>query len=206
MAKILTIHPDNPQLRLIKQVVEVLEAGGVIVYPTDSAYALACHLGDKQALQRIRQIKQLDEKHHLTLICRDMSEISTYARVDNAAFRFIKAYTPGPYTFILPATREVPRRLQHPKRKTIGIRIPDNPIAQAVLNTLNAPMMTTTLALPNESLPLLDIDDIAQQVGDMVDIVVDGGYCGFEETTIVDLVTDTPQVLRQGKGEVIFMH
>ncbi|MCW5589067.1 MAG: threonylcarbamoyl-AMP synthase [Legionellales bacterium] len=202
MSTTLHIHPLNPQQRLIHRAIEIIRQGGVIVYPTDSAYALGCQIGDKHALDRIRQIRQIDEKHNLTLICRDLSDISTYAIVNNSAFRFLKAYTPGPYTFLLKATREVPRRLQNPHRKTIGIRIPENPIAMALLEALGEPMMTTTLILPNEEMPLLDPYEIDIQVGHAVDLIIDGGYCGFEATTVFDLVDDIPTIVRQGKGDV----
>jgi len=195
------IHPDNPQPRLIAHAVEIIREGGVIVYPTDSGYALGCHLGDKQAVTRLRRIRNLDERHHLTLVCSDLSQIATYARLDNSNYRLIKAHTPGPYTFILEATREVPRRLMHPKRKTIGLRIPDNRIAQALLRELGEPLMSTTLILPGEELPLTDPYEIRQILEHDVDLVIDGGFCGFEPTTVVDLTGDTPKVLREGAGD-----
>jgi len=201
MSQFFHIHPDNPQPRLITHAVEIIREGGVIVYPTDSGYALGCHLGDKQAVGRLRRIRELDERHHLTLVCSDLSQIATYARLDNSNYRLIKAHTPGPYTFILTATREVPRRLMHPKRKTIGLRIPDNRIAQALLRELGEPLMSTTLILPGEELPLTDPYEIRQLLEHEVDLVIDGGFCGFEPTTVVDLTGDTPRILRRGAGD-----
>ncbi|NOZ53522.1 MAG: threonylcarbamoyl-AMP synthase [Gammaproteobacteria bacterium] len=200
--EILQIHSDNPQSRLIKKAVDILCDGGVIVYPTDSAYALGCHIGDKASMERIRRIRDLDAKHNFTLVCRDLSEIALYAKVGNAAYRLIKSLTPGPYTFILKATREVPRRLQHPKRRTIGLRVPDNAIASSLLATLGEPLMSSTLILPGEELPLTDPDEIFSSLSHSVDLVIDGGYCGIDPTTVVDLVDDqVPIVARQGKGE-----
>ncbi len=201
MSQFFHIHPDNPQPRLITHAVEIIREGGVIVYPTDSGYALGCHLGDKQAVGRLRRIRKLDERHHLTLVCSDLSQIATYARLDNSNYRLIKAHTPGPYTFILAATREVPRRLMHPKRKTIGLRIPDNRIAQALLRELGEPLMSTTLILPGEELPLTDPYEIRQLLEHEVDLVIDGGFCGFEPTTVVDLTGDVPRILRRGAGD-----
>ncbi len=201
MSQFFHIHPDNPQPRLIAHAVEIIRDGGVIVYPTDSGYALGCHLGDKQAVTRLRRIRNLDERHHLTLVCSDLSQIATYARLDNSNYRLIKAHTPGPYTFILEATREVPRRLMHPKRKTIGLRIPDNRIAQALLRELGEPLMSTTLILPGEELPLTDPYEIRQILEHDVDLVIDGGFCGFEPTTVVDLTGDLPKILRKGAGD-----
>lgn len=200
MTQVLRIHPENPQRRLITQAVERLRAGAVLVYPTDSAYALGCHIGDKAALDRIRAIRRLDEKHNFTLVCRDLSELSTYAVVDNAAYRLLRAHTPGPYTFILRATAEVPRRLMHPKRKTIGMRVPDNPIALALLAELNEPIMSVTLVMPGEELPLHEPEEFQERLGRQVDLIIDGGGCGLEPTTIVDLAGPSPVVLRQGKG------
>lgn len=202
MSQFFQIHPDNPQARLIRQAVDIIRAGGVVVYPTDSAYALGCHSGDKNALDRIRRIRQLDDKHNFTLVCRDLSEIATYAKVDNTAYRLLRHSTPGPYTFILRATSEVPRRLLHPKRKTVGLRVPDNRIAMALLEDLGEPMMSVTLILPGEDLPLIDPYDIRETLEHQVDLVIDGGYCGMEPTTIVDLAGDSPMVLRVGKGEI----
>ncbi|MDH7943013.1 L-threonylcarbamoyladenylate synthase [Pseudohongiella sp. SYSU M77423] len=201
MAQTLEIHPDNPEPRKISQAADILLGGGVVVYPTDSTYALACHIGDKNALERIRRIRQLSDKHNLTLMCRDLSEIATYARVSNSAYRLLKAYTPGPYTFILPATAEVPRRLMHPKRKTIGLRIPDHAVAQALLEATGEPVMTTSLILPGEEHPLSEIYDIEEQMGNLVDLIVDSGACGLEATTVVDLVDGSPQLVRAGKGD-----
>jgi len=205
MAKILSIHPVDPQKRTISQVVDTLRQGGVVVYPTDSGYALGCHIGDKTAMQRIRKIREVDEKHNFTLMCRDLSELAIYAKVSNQAFRLIKGLTPGPYTFILQATREVPRRLQNPRRRTIGLRVPANPIAIAILEEIAEPLMSSTLILPGEELPMTDMDEIEQHIGHAVDVIIDGGYCGVEPTTIVDLVSDEPEVLRFGKGDVDFL-
>lgn len=200
MSKFFQIHPDNPQQRLIDQAVDIIKRGGVIVYPTDSGYALGCHLGDKSAMERIRNIRQVDAKHNFTLVCRDLSEIATYAKVENDAYRLIKNYTPGPYTFILKATKEVPKRLQHPKRKTIGLRVPDNLIAQALLERLGEPLMSSTLMLPGEDMPMTDPYDIRDTLDHALDLIIDGGYCGFEPTTVVDLTEDEAVVLRQGLG------
>ena len=200
MSQFFSIHPENPQLRLIRQAVEIVRAGGVIVYPTDSAYALGCQIGDKKALDRIRQIRQLDKHHNFTLMCRDLSELSAYAKVDNQVFRLLKTYTPGPYTFILDATAEVPRRLMHPKRKTIGLRVPGNPIALALLEELGEPLMSVTLIMPADEYPLTDPYDIRDTLEHHVDLIVDGGYCGLEATTVVDLSGEVPQVTRQGVG------
>ena len=201
MSQFFQIHPDNPQPRLVRQAVELLRNGAVIVYPTDSAYALGCHLGDKKALDRIRDIRRVDDKHNFTLVCRDLSQAANYARMDNIAYRLINAHTPGPYTFILPATREVPRRLLHPKRRTIGIRIPDNRIAHALLEELGEPIMSTTLILPGEDMPMTDPYEIREVLEHQVDLVIDGGYCDIEPTTVVDLTGDLPIVVRHGKGD-----
>ena len=202
MSQFFQVHPDNPQVRLIRQAVDIIRAGGVVVYPTDSAYALGCHIGNKNALDRIRRIRKLDDRHNFTLVCSDLSEISTYAKVNNTAYRLMRHSTPGPYTFILKATSEVPRRLLHPKRKTVGLRVPDNPIAAALLADLGEPLMSVTLIMPGEELPLIDPYDIRETLEHEVDLVIDGGYCGMEPTTVVDLVEDTPLVLRAGKGDV----
>jgi tRNA threonylcarbamoyl adenosine modification protein (Sua5/YciO/YrdC/YwlC family) len=202
MSQFFTIHPDNPNPRLIRQAAEVLRNGGVVVYPTDSCYALGCHLDDKDAVTRIRQIRKLDEHHHLTLMCRDLSEISHYARVDNAKFRLLKSNTPGSYTFILEATKEVPKRLQHPKRSTIGIRIPDHPVALALLEELGEPMSSSTLILPEEEGPLNDAVHIRDLLEKQVDLVIDGGAVGVDFTTVIDLTGDVPVLLRRGKGDV----
>jgi len=196
------IHPDNPQVRLIRSAADIIRAGGVVVYPTDSAYALGCHIGDKNALDRIRRIRKLDDRHNFTLVCSDLSEIATYAKVDNAAYRLLRHCTPGPYTFILKATSEVPRRLMHPKRKTVGLRVPDNRIAAALLADLGEPLMSVTLIMPGEEYPMLDPYDIRDTLQHEVDLVIDGGYCGMEPTTVVDLADDVPVILRVGKGDV----
>ncbi len=202
MSQFFQIHPDNPQARLVRNAVDIIRQGGVVVYPTDSAYALGCHIGDKSALDRIRRIRRLDARHNFTLVCRDLSEIATYAKVDNTAYRLLRHCTPGPYTFILRATSEVPRRLLHPKRKTVGLRVPDNRIAAALLEDLGEPLMSVTLIMPGEDLPLIDPYDIRQTLEHDVDLVIDGGYCGMEATTVVDLADDTPMVLRAGKGDL----
>ena len=202
MSAFIEIHPQNPQPRLIKQVVEVIRAGGVIVYPTDSCYALGCQMGNKAAMDRIRTLRQLDDKHNMTLICRDLSEIATYAVVDNAMFRLLKANTPGAYTFVLPATHEVPRRLQHPKRKTIGIRVPDHPIVLALLEALGEPLVSSTLILPQEKEPMTDPKESYAHLQHHVDVVVDGGYCGNLPTTVVDFVKGVAVIAREGKGDV----
>lgn len=203
MGQFFQIHPHNPQSRLIHQAVEVLQSGGVLAYPTDSSYALGCHLDDKGAVERIRHIRQTDKHHNFTLVCRDLSEIATYARVDNSQYRLLKAATPGPFTFILRATHEVPRRLQHPKRKTIGIRIPDNAIVQALLEELNEPIMSCTLILPGDELPLNDPDTIREQLAHQVDLIIDGGFCSQEPTTVLDLVDGAPRLVRQGRGDAV---
>jgi tRNA threonylcarbamoyl adenosine modification protein (Sua5/YciO/YrdC/YwlC family) len=202
MSQFFSIHPDNPNPRLIRQAAEVLRSGGVIVYPTDSCYALGCHLDDKQAVTRIRQIRKLDEHHNMTLMCRDLSEISRYALVDNQKFRVLKNNTPGSYTFILEATKEVPKRLQHPKRSTIGIRIPDHPVALALLEELGEPMSSCTLFLPEEEGPLNDAEHIRDVLEKRVDLVIDGGAVGMDFTTVVDLTGDVPVLRRRGKGDV----
>jgi len=202
MSQFFTIHPDNPNPRLIRQAAAVLRDGGIVVYPTDSCYALGCHLDDKDAVMRIRQIRQLDEQHHLTLMCRDLSEISRYARVDNSKFRLLKSNTPGSYTFILEATKEVPKRLQHPKRSTIGIRIPDHPVALALLEELGEPMSSSTLILPDEEWPLNDAEQIRELLEKKVELVIDGGAVGVDFTTVIDLTGDKPVLLRRGKGDI----
>jgi len=195
------IHPDNPQGRLIHQAVDIIRQGGVIAYPTDSAYALGCHLGDKKALDRIRKIRSLDDKHNFTLVCRDLSEISTYAKVSNFAYRYLNSHTPGAYTFILDATREVPKRLMHPKRRTIGLRVPQNTIVTALLDEFREPIMSTTLIMPGELNPMTDAEDIREMLEHQLDLVIDGGHCGVEATTVVDLTEDQAKILRKGKGE-----
>ena len=200
MSQFFRIHPENPQLRLINQAVEIVRKGGVIAYPTDSAYALGCHIGDKKALERIRQIRRLDASHNFTLVCRDLSDLGTYAQVNNASYRLLKAYTPGPFTFILQAGREVPRRLVHPKRKTIGVRVPENEISQALLRELGEPLMSSTLILPDDEYPLTDPVEIRDLLEHQLDLVIDGGFCGLEPTTVVNLEDDAPRVTRQGRG------
>ena len=202
MAQFFSIHPENPQQRLIKQAVEIIRKGGLVVYPTDSAYALGCHIGDKLALDRIRAIRQLGKEHNFTLVCRDLSELANYARVNNAAFRLIKGHTPGPYTFILNATSEVPRRLMHPKKKTLGLRVPDNKIALDLMQELGEPLMTSSLIMPGDSMPLTDPYDIRETLEHHVELVIDGGYCGMDATTVVDLSNDEPEIIRQGCGSV----
>jgi tRNA threonylcarbamoyl adenosine modification protein (Sua5/YciO/YrdC/YwlC family) len=202
MSQFFQIHPENPQARLIRQAVEIINKGGVIAYPTDSAYAIGCHLGDKHAADRIIQIRRLTEKHNFTLMCRDLSDISVYAKVDNTQYRQIKAHTPGPYTFILDATSEVPRRLMNPKRRQIGIRVPDNPITLALLEELGQPLMSTTLILPGEDMPMTDPYEIRLSLEHALDLVIDGGFCGFEATSVVDLSSEPPQIIRRGCGNV----
>lgn len=202
MSQYFRIHPENPQSRHIKQAVEIINKGGVVVYPTDSSYAIACHMEDKSAIDRIRRIRQLSDKHLFTLVCRDLSEIAHYAIVDNINYRLLKAHTPGPYTFILEATREIPRRLKHPKRKTIGIRVPDNKIALALLEELGSPLISSTLTLPDEDLPQTDPYQIQLFLENQVDLIIDGGYSGYEFTTVIDLIQSPPEVLRQGMGDV----
>ena len=202
MSQFFTIHPDNPNPRLIRQAAEVLRDGGIVVYPTDSCYALGCHLDDRDAVTRIRQLRGLDEQHHLTLMCRDLSEISRYAQVDNSKFRLLKNNTPGSYTFILKATKEVPKRLQHPKRSTIGIRVPDHRVALALLEELGEPMCSSTLILADEERPLNDAEHIRDLLEKRVELVIDGGAVGIDFTTVIDLTGEVPVLLRRGKGEV----
>lgn len=201
MSQYFVIHPVNPQLRLIKQAVDMIKQGALVVYPTDSCYAFGCHLGDKNALDRIRNLRKVDDKHNFTLVCRDLSELGNYAFVDNTMYRLLRAYTPGPFTFILRATREVPRRLQVAKRKTIGLRIPDNRVALALLEELNEPLMSSTLILPGDEIPMNDPQEMRQRLEHQVDLIIDGGNCGFEPTTVVDMVESHYEILRQGKGE-----
>lgn len=201
MADYFSIHPENPQGRLISQIAERVRRGALLVYPTDSVYAIGCHIGDKQALDRIRQLRKLDKHHNFTLMCRDLSEISLYAKIDNSHFRTLKAATPGPFTFILEATSEVPRRLQHPKRKTIGLRIPSDPVAQALLAELGEPLMSVTLIMPGDDYPLSDPWEIRELLDHHVDIIVDGGYCGLEPTTVVDMTSGSAELIRQGNGD-----
>lgn len=200
MCQFFVIHSMTPQPRLIRRTAEILQRAGVIVYPTDTAYALGCRMGEKEAVDRIRRIRNLHERHNFTLACRDLSDIGTYAKVGNNAFRLLKAHTPGPYTFILPATGEVPRRLQHPRRKTIGIRVPNSPIASAILAEIGEPLMSTTLLLPYEDMPSTDPDSIRERIGAQVDLVIDGGAGGLELSTVIDLTGETPSVIRRGAG------
>jgi tRNA threonylcarbamoyl adenosine modification protein (Sua5/YciO/YrdC/YwlC family) len=202
MTQLFTIHLENPQPRLIKQAAELVRKGGVIVYPTDSGYALGCHLGDKEAVMRIRKIRGVDDKHHMTLVCRDLSEISHYARVDNVQFRLLKSNTPGSYTFILDATKEVPKRLQHPKRSTIGLRIPDHPVALALLEELGEPLLSSSLILPGEEMTMHDAEEINEILANQVDLVIDGGPVGLEPTTVIDLTSAAPVLIRRGKGDI----
>lgn len=202
MAQFFSIHTDTPNIRLIRQAVAIVRSGGIIVYPTDSCYALGCHIGDKDAMTRIRAIRQVDERHHFTLVCRNLAEIATYAKVDNSQYRLLKATTPGSYTFILQATREVPRRLQHPKRSTIGLRIPDHPVVQALLEELDEPLLSSTLILPGDEFPLNDAEEIRERLEHQVELVMDAGSCGIDMTTVIDLTTDVPALVRQGKGDL----
>jgi len=201
MSQFFQIHPDNPQLRLIKQAANIIHGGGIVALPTDSCYALVCHLDDKAAVERLRRIRGVDDKHHLTLLCRDLSEIAQYARVDNRQYRLLKAATPGPFTFILEATKEVPRRLSHPSRKTIGLRVPENTIAHVLLDELGQPLIGTTLILPDESDPLTDPDEVRDRLERQVELVIDGGACHLEPTTVIDLTGDEPELIRQGRGD-----
>lgn len=202
MAEILNIHPVDPQPRLLRRAADALRDGALIVYPTDSSYALGCHIGNKPALDRIRRIRGVERDHDFTLVCRDLSEIGVYARVDNWAYRLLRSLTPGPYTFVLQASREVPRRLQDPKRRSIGIRVPDNRVARGLLEALGAPLMSSTLLLPGDELPLADPDDVAERVSQLVDMILDAGPCGVEPTTILDFSKDRVEVVRQGKGDI----
>ncbi len=202
MTQVFEIHPINPQKRLIQSAALIVRDGGVVVYPTDSCYALGCHIGDKTALERIQKIRALDKKHNLTLLCRDLSEIGTYAKVHNSSFRLMKSATPGPYTFLLVATRDVPSRLQHPKRKTIGVRIPDHQIILDLLAELGEPMLSTSLILPGNSLPMTDPVEIEEKLGGQIDLVIDGGACGLEATTVVDMADGQAVIVREGRGDI----
>jgi tRNA threonylcarbamoyl adenosine modification protein (Sua5/YciO/YrdC/YwlC family) len=195
------IHPLNPQPRLIRQAAQILRDGGVIVYPTDSCYALGCHIGDKAAMARIRALRQLDARHHFSLVCRDLSEIANYARVDNRQYRLLKAATPGAYAFILEASREVPKRLQHPSRRTIGLRIPDHPVVRALLAELNEPILSSSLILPGDEAPLNDPEEIRERLDRRVELIMDAGACGIEPTTVVNLTGDVPEIVRVGRGD-----
>lgn len=201
MSQFFQIHSENPQPRLVRQAVEIIRNGGLVIYPTDSCYALGCQLGDKAAMERMRALRSVDDRHKFTLMCCDLSEIATYAKVDNSAYRLIKSVTPGPYTFILQATHEVPRRLMHPKRRNIGIRVPDNTIAQALLAELGEPMLSSTLLLPGEEMPMTDPYEIRDVLERQVDLIIDGGYCGVEPTTVVHLEDGEPVVTRRGLGD-----
>ena len=196
------VHPKDPQVRLVRQAVEIMHSGGVVVYPTDSCYALGCHIGDKGAMERISRIRQTDKHHHFTLVCRDLSEIAHYARVSNQQYRTLKAFTPGPYTFILPATRETPKRLQNPKRRTIGIRVPDHPVPRLILEELGEPLMSSTLMLPGDETPMTDAREIQERLYHVVDAVIDGGNCGMEPTSVIDLAGIAPVIARRGRGDV----
>lgn len=201
MSQYFEIHPDNPQPRLIHQAVKIIRDGGVIAYPTDSSYALGCHIGDKASMERIRRIRRVEKEHNFTLVCRDLSEIATYARVYDTDYRFMKGLTPGPYTFILRATREVPKRLQNPKRKTIGIRVPDSAIVQALLTELDEPIMSSSLILPGKKTPMSDPWDIREALEHELDLVIDGGFCGIDPTAVVDLTEQPPRLARSGKQD-----
>ena len=202
MSQYFAVHPTHPQPRLIAQAAAIIRAGGVVAYPTDSCYAIGCHIGDKEAMQRLRAIRKIDDKHHLTLMCRDLSEIATYAQVDNVQYRLLRKLTPGSYTFILRASREVPRRLLHPRRKTIGMRVPDHAVAQALLAALGEPLLSATLILPEDAQPLNDGDEIRARLERLLDLVLDAGSCGVEPTTMVDLTGAAPELLRRGRGSV----
>jgi len=201
MSQFFQVHPENPQARLIKQAVEIIRKGGVVVYPTDSSYAVGCHIGDKSAVERIRSLRRLDDKHNFTPVCSDLSQLGLFAKVDTSAFRLLKAHTPGPYTFILSATREVPRMLMHPKRRTIGLRVPAHPIALALLAELGEPLMSSSLIMPGESLPMSDPYEIRERIEHQVDLIIDGGHGGLEASTVVSLTDGDPQVLRVGAGD-----
>ena len=202
MSQFFSLHPEQPQPRLIRQAAEIMRVGGLVVFPTDSAYALGGHIGDANLLQRIRSIRGVDERHHFTLMCRDLSDIATHARVDNSQYRLLKATTPGTYTFILEATKELPRRVMHPKRKTIGLRVPDHPVVAALLEELQEPILTSTLLLPGDDLPLTDAHEIVERLGKQVDLVIEAGYCGPEATTVIDLTSGTPVLVRAGRGDL----
>jgi len=201
MARLVELHPTDPQPRRIAEIVATIRSGGLLAYPTDSSYALGCHIGDKRAMDRIRRIRKTDKNHNFTLVCSDLSEISLYARTDNWAYRLIKSLTPGPYTFILQATREVPKRLQHPRRKTIGIRVPDNAIVQAILGALGEPIMSSTLTLPGDDTPLTDVNEIEARIGHQIDLIVAGGTTGVEPTSVIDLSEGSINILRKGRGD-----
>jgi tRNA threonylcarbamoyl adenosine modification protein (Sua5/YciO/YrdC/YwlC family) len=203
MAQYFAVHPKNPEQRLIRRAVDIVRGGGLMVYPTDSCYALGCHIGDKSAMERVRRIRQVDERHHFTLVCRDLSELGKYAIVDNIQYRSLKASTPGSYTFILRASREVPKRLLYPKRNTIGVRVPDHEVVRALLQEMGEPIVSSTLMLPGDEMPLNDMDEIQDRLQHDVDVVLDGGSCGVEMTTVVDLTGDMPAIIRMGKGSAV---
>jgi tRNA threonylcarbamoyl adenosine modification protein (Sua5/YciO/YrdC/YwlC family) len=200
MARVVNIHPDTPQQRLLAQAAEFVRDGGIVALPTDSCYALGCHLGDKEAMDRIRLIRQIDDRHHLTLMVRDLSEIAHFARVDNAQYRLLKAATPGSYTFILEGTKELPRRVMHPKRKTIGLRIPDHPVALGLLEELGEPLLTCTLQLPGDDAPLTEGWEIQDRLDEQLELILDAGHCGIEPTTVIDLTGKVPELVRAGRG------
>ncbi len=202
MAQYFELHHENPQLRLIRRAADIVRGGGLIAYPTDSCYALGCHIGDADALERVRRIRQADKDHHFTLVCRDLSEIARYARIDTWQFRMLKHSTPGPFTFLLPATRETPRRLQHPKRRTIGLRIPDHVVPRMLLTELGEPLMSSTLLMPGDELPLTDGDQIRERLEHQLDAILDGGHCGIEPTTVIDLAVSPPAIIRSGRGSL----
>lgn len=202
MSQFFSLHPEQPQPRLIRQAAEIMRSGGLVAFPTDSAYALGGHMGDTALLQRIRRIREVDERHHFTLMCRDLSEIGTYARVDNSQYRLLKAVTPGTYTFILEGTKELPRRVMHPKRKTIGLRVPDHPVVSALLAELGEPILTSTLLLPGDALPLTDPDEIRERLGKQLELIIEAGFCGPEATTVIDLTSGAPELVRAGKGDL----
>lgn len=202
MSQLFSVHPEQPQARLMRQAADIVRAGGLIVFPTDSAYALGGQVGNADLLARIRRIRDVDERHHFTLMCRDLSEIATYARVDNTQYRLLKATTPGTYTFILEGTRELPRRVMHPKRKTVGLRVPDHPVVSALLAELGEPLLTSTLLLPGDELPLTEVDEIVDKLGRQVELVIEAGFCGPEATTVIDLTSGSPVLLRSGRGSL----
>jgi tRNA threonylcarbamoyl adenosine modification protein (Sua5/YciO/YrdC/YwlC family) len=201
VARYFDVHPDNPQARSIRQIVDVIRDGGLIVYPTDSCFALGCQMGNRAGLERIRQIRHLDDRHHFTLVCRDFAQLGQFVKISNSVFRLVKASTPGSYTFILPATREVPRRLSHPKKQTVGVRIPDHPVAQALLAELGEPLLSSTMLLPGQDEPMTSGWEIKERLDHVVDAVVDSGDCGTEPTTVVDLSGDEPEIVRRGAGD-----
>ena len=205
MSQFFTLHRTHPEIRLIKRAVEIVRKGGLIAYPTDSCYALGCHIGDKAAMERIRRVRGVDERHHFTLVCRDLSDIGTFAKVNNAQYRLLKAHTPGTYTFILEATRELPRRLAHPKRATVGVRVPEHPVTHALLTELNEPLLSSTLIMPGDEDPLNDAEAIRTRLEHEVDLILDGGACGIEPTTVIDLSGPEPILIRKGKGDIAGM-